>query len=61
MHGEMKYAKLLFRKPEWKDHLKTRHRTVGNIKTDLLETGWQTWIGLMWLRKGTCGRLMQTW
>jgi len=34
---------------------------VENIKTDLQETGWQTWIGLIWLRTGTCGRLLQTW
>jgi len=38
-----------------------RHRRVENIKTDLQETGWQTWIGLIWLRTGTCGRLLQTW
>jgi len=34
---------------------------VENIKTDLQETGWQTWIGLIWLRTGTCGRRLQTW
>jgi len=28
------------------------------IKTNLQETGWQTWIGLIWLRTG---RLLQTW
>jgi len=37
-----------------------RHGRVDNIKTDLQETGWQTWIGLIWLRTGTCGRLLQT-
>ena len=26
----------------------------------LQETGWQSWIGLIWLRKGTCGRLLHT-
>jgi len=31
-----------------------------NIKTDLQETGWQTWIGLIWLMTRTCGRLLQT-
>jgi len=38
-----------------------RHVRVENIKTDLQETGWQTWIGLIWLRTGTCGRFLQTW
>jgi hypothetical protein len=38
-----------------------RLRRVDNIKTDLQETGWQTWIGLIWLRTGACGRLLQTW
>jgi len=34
---------------------------VDNINIDLQETGWQTWIGLIWLRAGTCGRLLRTW
>jgi hypothetical protein len=34
---------------------------VHNIKTDLQETGWQTWIGPIWLKTGTCGRILQTW
>jgi hypothetical protein len=38
---------------------RTRCRRVDNIKTDLQETGWQTWIGLIWLRRGTDGRLLQ--
>ena len=38
-----------------------RHRRVDNIETDLQETEWQTWIGLIWLRIGTCGRVLQTW
>ena len=37
-----------------------RHRRVENIKTGQ-ETGWQTWIGIIWLRTGTCGRLLQPW
>jgi len=37
------------------------HRRVDNIKTHLQETGWQTWIGLIWFRTGTCGRPLQTW
>jgi hypothetical protein len=31
-----------------------RHRMVESIKTDLHETGWQTWIGLIWHRTGSC-------
>ena len=37
-----------------------RHRRVDNIKTDIQETGWQTWTGLIWFRTGSCGRLLQT-
>jgi len=37
-----------------------RHRRVENIKTGQ-ETGWQTWIGMIWLRTGRCGRLLQPW
>jgi hypothetical protein len=33
---------------------------VDIIKNDLQEMGWQTWIGLIWLRTGTCGWLLQT-
>ena len=40
---------------------KTQAVRVGNIKTDLQETGRQTWIGLIWLRAGTCDWLLQTW
>jgi len=32
-----------------------------NINIDLQETEWQTWIGLIWVRTGTCGRLLQAW
>jgi hypothetical protein len=38
-----------------------RHTRMDNIKIDLQETVSPTWIGLIWLRKGTCGRLLQTW
>jgi len=41
--------------------VRPRHRRVESIKSDLQETGWQTWIGLIWLRTGTCGKLLQTW
>jgi len=37
-----------------------RHRRVENIKTGQ-ETGWKTWIGMIWLRTETCGRLLQSW
>jgi hypothetical protein len=37
------------------------HIWVKNIKTDIQEREWQSWIGLTWLRKGTCGRLLHTW
>jgi len=36
------------------------HRRADIIKTDLQEMGWQTWIGLIWLRTATCGWLLQT-
>jgi len=29
---------------------RSRHRRVDNIKTDLQETEWQAWTGLIWLR-----------
>jgi hypothetical protein len=32
-----------------------RHRRVENIKIDIQETGWKTWIGLDWLSTGTRG------
>jgi hypothetical protein len=38
-----------------------RYRTVDDFKTDLQEAGWQIWIGLIWLRTGTYGRLLKTW
>ena len=38
-----------------------RHIKGDNMNIDLQETGWQTWIGLIWLRIGTCGRVLQTW
>jgi hypothetical protein len=31
------------------------------MKTYIQETEWRTWIGLIWLRTGTCNRLLQTW
>jgi hypothetical protein len=36
-----------------------RRRWVKNIKMDPREIGWQgVWIGLIWLRIGTCGGLL---
>jgi hypothetical protein len=62
MHWEIKYTLLLFGKPEQKKTFgRPSHIKVDNIKNYLQETGWQTWIGLIWLMTGTCGRLLQTW
>jgi len=36
-----------------------RHIRGDDINIDLQETGWQTRIGLIWIRTGTCGRLFQ--
>jgi hypothetical protein len=47
-------------KPEGKRPLgRPRRRWVDTIRMDLGETGWDgvDWIGLMWLRIGTSGRL----
>jgi hypothetical protein len=38
---------------------KPRHKRVDNIKTDLQETDWQTWIRLTWLKTKTCDRPLQ--
>jgi hypothetical protein len=34
---------------------------MDNIKADLQEAGWMIWIGLIWIRKGTCSKQLQTW
>jgi len=34
---------------------------VDNIKTDLQDTWWRTWIGLIWLRTRTYSRILKTW
>jgi len=47
--------------PKGKPFGRPTHRRVDNTKTNLQETGWQTWIGLIWLRTGTCDWLLQTW
>ena len=45
--------------PDGKRQLgRSRRRWEDNIKTHLQEVGWETWNGLLWLRKGTgCGLL----
>jgi hypothetical protein len=40
---------------------KPRNTRVHYIKTDLQETGWKAWIGLIWLTTGRWGRLLQAW
>jgi hypothetical protein len=40
---------------------KTQTYNGGKYNIDLQETGWQTRIRPIWLRTGTCGRLLQTW
>jgi hypothetical protein len=53
--------RILVGKPEGKRPLeRPRRRWVANIKMDLRETGWDwiVWIGLIWLRIGTSGRLL---
>jgi hypothetical protein len=37
------------------------HRMVDHIRTALQGTEWQTWIGLICLRKWTHGRIFQRW
>jgi hypothetical protein len=62
MHWEKKIYIAFVRETRTEKPLgRLRHIRVDNIKTDLQETRWQTWIGLIWLRTGTCGRLLQTW
>ena len=46
-------------KPEGRRPLgKPRRRWEDNIKMDLREVEWGTWIGSMWLRIGTGGGLL---
>jgi hypothetical protein len=53
--GEIKDVyRVLVGKPEGKSPLgRTRSRWEDNIKMDLQEVGWGTWIGSIWLRIGT--------
>ena len=46
-------------RPEGKRPLgRTRRRWENNIKVDLREVGWGSWIGSSWLRIGTSGGLL---
>jgi hypothetical protein len=47
------------KKPERETpHGKPRHGRKDNIKIDVQEMGWETWMGLFWLRIGTSGGLL---
>jgi hypothetical protein len=62
MHWESNCAQIFLRNLNRMTQFgECRHRRVENIKTGIQETGWRTWIGLIWLRTGTCGMLLQTW
>jgi hypothetical protein len=58
--GEKRNAyRILVGKPEGKRPPgRPRRRWVDNIKMDLREIGLMVWIGLIWLRIGTRGRLL---
>jgi len=60
-HGNSmrKAYKILVRKPEGKRPLgRPGHRWESNIRMDLREVGGRVWIGLIWLRIVTSGRLL---
>jgi hypothetical protein len=62
MHWERNCANICLGNPNRMTQFgRCRHRRVDNIKTDLQETGQRAWIGLIWLRTGTCGRILKTW
>ena len=51
--------RVLVGKPEGKRPLvRPRRRWEDNIMMDLQEVEWDTWIGLIWLRRGTDGGRM---
>jgi hypothetical protein len=58
--GERRDAyRILVGEPEGRRPLgRPRRRWVDNIKMDLRVIGWMGWIGLIWLRIGTTGRLL---
>jgi hypothetical protein len=44
---------------EWLENYAYIYIYMGdNIKMDVKETGLELWTGLIWLRVGTCGRLL---
>jgi hypothetical protein len=54
-----KAYKILVRKPEGMRPLgRPGHRWESNIRMDLREVGGRVWIGLIWLRIVTSGRLL---
>jgi hypothetical protein len=58
--GEMKSAhKIFVRKPEGKrPHRRSRHRQEDNVGMVLGKEGGKVWIGFIWLRIRTSGRLL---
>ena len=62
MWGERTGAyRVLVGKPEKTRSLRrTLRRWEDNIKMDLHEVEWGAWIGLIWLRMGTCGGHLRT-
>jgi hypothetical protein len=58
VRGEV-HTGFLVGRPEGRRPLgRPRRRWEDNIKMDLQEVGWGTWIGLIWLRIGTVGGLL---
>jgi hypothetical protein len=52
--GESRRAhRVLVGKPEGRKQLgRRRYRWEDSIKMNLNEVGWETWIGVIWLRRG---------
>jgi hypothetical protein len=51
--------RILVGRPEGRKPLgRPRHRWEDNFKMDLQEVGWGAWTGLIWLRIGTGGGLV---
>jgi len=58
MEEERNTYEVLVGKPEGKRTLvRPRHRWQDDIRVDLQEIGGGAWIGLIWLRIGTNGKL----
>ena len=57
--GQRGIYRVLMGKPEEKRTLgRPRRSWKDNIQTDVQEIGSRKWTGLIWLRKGTSGRLL---